>query len=138
MKKYILLIASVSILLIMGCSSNKSDPKEVATQACEAIKKMDFDELKKYTDEEATKQIALGQKKMKETEAQINALPEPQRENVKKIYDNQISIVKKKMAATNCENIVIKDGADKDSKIAIIDGKPTKLRLVKGDWKLTK
>lgn len=138
MKKTILLIATVSILFINGCSSSKSDPKEVATHVCEALKNMDFDELKNYTDEESTKQIELSQKKIAEAEAQIDALAEPQRENVKKIYDNQMAVVKQKMATINCENIVIKEGEEKDSKIAMIDGRPTKLRLIEGNWKLSK
>ena len=64
MKKYILLIASVSILLISGCSSSKNDPKEVATHVCEALKNMDFEALKNYTDDESTKQIELSQKRI--------------------------------------------------------------------------
>ncbi|MBU0632901.1 hypothetical protein KKA17_09655 [bacterium] len=138
MKKSILLIASVSILLLSGCGSNKSDPKEVAQHVCEALKNMDFEELKKYTDEESTKQIELGQKRIEEAKSQIEALPEEQRENVKKIYENQMAVVKQKMATINCENIVMKDGGDKEESIALIDGKPTKLKLIDGNWKLTK
>lgn len=138
MKKYILLIASVSVLLISGCSSSKNDPKEVATHVCEALKNMDFDQLKNYTDDESTKQIEFNQKRIDEAEAQMNALPEPQRESVKKIYDNQMAVIKQKMLTINCENIVIKDGEDKDTKIAMIDGRPTKLRLIEGNWKLSK
>lgn len=138
MKKIILFIAGVSILLLSGCGSNKSDPKEVATHVCEALKKMDFEELKKYTDEESTKQIELGQKRIEEAKSQIEALPAEQREKVKKIYESQMAIVKQKMATISCESIVINDGSDKEVKIALIDGKPTKLKLIDGNWKLTK
>lgn len=137
MKKYILSVVSVSVLLMSGCSKS-SDPKDVAVHACQALKAMDFNELKKYADDESAKQIEIGQKKLEEAEAQINALPEDKRESVKKIYDNQIAVMKQKMSTINCDNIVIKDGDDKDSKVAIIDGKPTKMKLIDGVWKLTK
>ncbi|WP_345992968.1 hypothetical protein [Sulfurimonas sp. HSL-1716] len=138
MKKYILLIAGILILFTSGCSSNRGDPKETAVHVCKALKKLDFEELKKYADEELAKQIELGQKKKEDAQSQINALPEPQRKSVKKIYDNQMSILREKMSMINCENIVIKEGGDKDNKTALIDGKPVKLRFIKGSWRLTK
>lgn len=138
MKKYLIVLSSILMLFIVGCSKPKEDPKEVARHACEALKVMDFDTLKKYADDESAKQIEESQKRVKNAELQMDALPEPQRTNIKKIYDNQMAVVKKKMATINCEDIVIKEGKDKEHKIALIDGKPTNLRLIKNEWKLTK
>ena len=137
MKKIIVLAMSVSLLFLSGCTKQE-DPKETATKICKALQMMDFNELKKYTDEESTKEITAGQKKMDETKTQIAALPQEQRDSVQKVFDAQMGMIKQKMSEINCTNITIEDGSDKESKVAKIDGKPTKLKLIDNKWKLTK
>jgi hypothetical protein len=137
MKKIIVLAMSVSLLFLSGCTKQE-DPKETATKICKALQMMDFNELKKYTDEESTKEITAGQKKMDETKTQIAALPQEQRESIQKVFDAQMGMIKQKMSEINCTKISIQDGSDKESKVAMIDGKPTKLRLIDNKWKLTK
>jgi hypothetical protein len=137
MKKYAVIALSASVLLMSGCSKQE-DPKEVAGKVCVALKGMDLNELKKYTDENSTKDIENGQKKLEETKKQIAALPAEQRDTYQKVFDTQMGMIKQKMSEINCSNIVIQDGSDKENKIAMIDGKPTKLTLVKDHWKLTK
>ena len=138
MKKYIVVALSVSLLLLSGCTSNKDKAKEVAKGACEALKKMDFVELQKFTDPESTSEIQAGQKKLEDAKAQIASLPEDKRQTIQGIYDQQMAAVKQKMSTINCDNIVVTDGDNKDEMNASIDGKPTKLRNVDGKWKLTK
>lgn len=137
MKKYIALALSASVLFLSGCTKQE-DPKEVAGKVCVALKGMDLNELKKYTDENSTKDIEMGQQKLEETKKQIAALPPEQKDAYQKIFDSQMGMIKQKMSEINCTNIVIQDGNDKENKIAMIDGKPTKLTLVKDHWKLTK
>jgi PBP1b-binding outer membrane lipoprotein LpoB len=137
MKKTTLLAIAASILLLSGCTKQE-DPKETATKVCKALQLMDFNELKKYTDEESTKEITAGQKKLEEAKTQIAALPKEQRDGVQKVFDAQMGMVKQKMSEINCTKITIEDGADKESKTAMIDGKPTKLKLIDHKWKLTK
>lgn len=137
MKKITLLAIATSILLLSGCTKQE-DPKETATKICKALQVMDFNELKKYTDEESTKEITAGQKKLDEAKTQIAALPKEQRDGVQKVFDAQMGMVKQKMSEINCTKITIEDGTDKESKIAMIDGKPTKLKLIDHKWKLTK
>ena len=137
MKKIIVLAMSVSLLFLSGCTKQE-DPKETATKICKALQVMDFNELKKYTDEESTKEITAGQKKMDETKTQIAALPQEQRESIQKVFDAQMGMIKQKMSEINCTKITIEDGSDKESKVARIDGKPTKLKLIDNKWKLTK
>jgi len=137
MKKTVLLTMGVSILLLSGCTKQE-DPKETATKVCKALQGMDFNELKKYTDEESTKEITAGQKKLEEAKTQIAALPKEQRDGIQKVFDAQMGMVKQKMSEINCTNITIEKGSDKESVIAMIDGKPTKLRLIEKHWKLAK
>jgi hypothetical protein len=137
MKKIIALALSASVLFISGCKKEE-DPKEVAGKVCVALKGMDLNELKKYTDANSTKDIEMGQKKLEETKKQIAALPAEQRDSYQKIFDTQMGMIKQKMSEINCSNIAIQDGSDKENKIAMIDGKPTKLKLVDEHWKLTK
>ena len=137
MKKTIALAMSVSLLFLSGCTKQE-DPKETATKICKALQVMDFNELKKYTDEESTKEITAGQKKLDETKTQIAALPQEQRESIQKVFDAQMGMIKQKMSEINCTKISIEDGSDKESKVAMIDGKPTKLKLIDNKWKLTK
>ena len=137
MKKTIALEMGVSLLFLSGCTKQE-DPKETATKICKALQVMDFNELKKYTDEESTKEIIAGQKKLDETKTQIAALPQEQRESIQKVFDAQMGMIKQKMSEINCTKISIQDGSDKESKVAMIDGKPTKLKLIDNKWKLTK
>ena len=137
MKKTIALAMGVSLLFLSGCTKQE-DPKETATKICKALQVMDFNELKKYTDEESTKEITAGQKKLDETKTQIAALPQEQRESIQKVFDAQMGMIKQKMSEINCTKISIEDGSDKESKVAMIDGKPTKLKLIDNKWKLTK
>ena len=137
MKKNIVLAVSATVLFLSGCTKQE-DPKETATKVCKALQGMDFNELKKYTDEESTKEINVGQKKLEEAKTQIAALPQEQRDSVQKVFDAQMGMVKQKMSEINCTKISIEDGANKESKIAMIDGKPTKLKLVDNKWKLTR
>ena len=137
MKKTIALAMGVSLLFLSGCTKQE-DPKETATKICKALQVMDFNELKKYTDEESTKEIIAGQKKLDETKTQIAALPQEQRESIQKVFDAQMGMIKQKMSEINCTKISIEDGSDKESKVAMIDGKPTKLKLIDNKWKLTK
>ncbi len=137
MKKTIVLAISVSVLFLSGCTKQE-DPKETATKICKALQIMDFNELKKYTDEESTKEIDAGQKKLEEAKTQIAALPQEQRDSIQKVFDAQMGMVKQKMADINCTNITVQDGTDKESKVVMIDGKPTKLKLIENKWKLTK
>ena len=137
MKKIIVLAMSVSIIFLSGCTKQE-DPKETATKICKALQVMDFNELKKYTDEESTKEITAGQKKMDETKTQIASLPKEQRDSIQKVFDAQMGMIKQKMSEINCTKISIQDGSDKESKVAMIDGKPTKLKLIDNKWKLTK
>lgn len=137
MKKYVLIALGAAVLLMSGCTRDE-DPKETATKVCKALQGMDFNELKKYTDEESTKEITAGQKKLEEAKTQIAALPKEQRDGIQKVFDAQMGMVKQKMSEINCTNITIKDGADEASKIAVIDGKDTKLKLIEHKWKLTK
>jgi hypothetical protein len=137
MKKIIVLAVSTSVLFLSGCTKQE-DPKETGTKICQALQKMDFNELKKYTDEESTKEIDAGQKKLEEAKTQIAALPAEQRDSIQKVFDAQMGMVKQKMADINCSNITVADGTDKESKIVMIDGKPTKLKLIENKWKLTK
>ena len=137
MKKYVVLALSATVLLMSGCSRDE-DPKETATKVCKALQGMDYNELKKYTDEESTKEITAGQKKLEEAKTQIAALPKEQRDGIQKVFDAQMGMVKQKMSEINCTKISIQDGADKETKVAMIDGKPTKLKLIDHKWKLTK
>ena len=137
MKKIIVLAMSTSLLFLSGCTKQE-DPKETATKICKALQVMDFNELKKYTDEESTKEITAGQKKMDETKTQIASLPKEQRDSIQKVFDAQMGMIKQKMSEINCTKISIQDGSDKESKVAMIDGKPTKLKLIDNKWKLTK
>ncbi|MDD2357773.1 MAG: hypothetical protein PHX13_07670 [Thiovulaceae bacterium] len=137
MKKIIVLAVSTSVLFLSGCTKQE-DPKETATKICKALQVMDFNELKKYTDEESTKEIDAGQKKLEEAKTQIAALPAEQRDSIQKVFDGQMAMVKQKMADINCTNITVQDGSDKESKVVMIDGKPTKLKLIENKWKLTK
>lgn len=137
MKKIIVLAVSASVLFLSGCTKQE-DPKETATKVCKALQGMDFTELKKYTDDESTKEIDAGQKKLEEAKIQIAALPAEQRDSIQKVFDAQMGMVKQKMSEINCTKISIEDGADKENKIAMIDGKPTKLKLIENKWKLTK
>lgn len=137
MKKNIVIALSATVLLMSGCTRDE-DPKETATKVCKALQGMDFNELKKYTDEESTKEITAGQKKLEEAKTQIAALPKEQRDGIQKVFDAQMGMVKQKMSEINCTNINIKDGTDEESKIAVIDGKDTKLKLIEHQWKLTK
>jgi|GEM_PF-944549 hypothetical protein len=137
MKKIIVLAVSASVLFLSGCTKQE-DPKEIGTKICKALQVMDFTELKKYTDEESTKEIDAGQKKLEEAKTQIAALPAEQRDSIQKVFDGQMAMVKQKMADINCTNITVQDGSDKESKVVLIDGKPTKLKLIENKWKLTK
>ncbi len=137
MKKNLLVIAGLSLLAINSYSLDNIEPKDVATKVCLALQKMDYQELKKYADEPAIIKIDTNEENKAKTEAHLKLLSEDKREEAQKSYDDKMWRMKSAMSALDCKNIVIMDGIDANNKVAIIDNKPTSLKLINGVWKLT-
>ncbi|WP_297442084.1 DUF4878 domain-containing protein [Sulfurimonas sp.] len=137
MNKKLLISMSLSVLITSAYAATAATPKEVATNICKALQKMDFQELKKYADEAAVIKINENEAKKIKMAKHIDMLPESKRAQAKKDYDAQIWRRKSAMSALNCQNIYIQDTDNPDHKVALIDNKPTFLKRIKGIWKLT-
>ncbi len=136
MLKHSLLALSTAALLISGCSSYPDDAKGVAIGACEAMKELDFEGMKKYAVKESHAKLDQAKAIIENSKAFLANLPEEARKKAEAQMDEQMA----KMKAIDCSGMQIANG-ENGMKLASLPSAPRhmkkiQLKEVEGQWKI--